>query len=179
VVRRVLSLLAELFGEQVLVTNNPADYEDLRPARAGLPALVLTEDHFKGRGPLGGLHAGLHAASRPAVFCVACDMPFLDRALITRQVECFLGGTPACEALVPRVGQLIEPLHAVYARSLAAAAERILAAADGGRSVRVLLEQARTAYWDLEDTAACRCAFFNINTPKDLAPLAARPGRGP
>lgn len=174
VVRRVLSLLVELFDELVLVTNNPEEYADLSPSRGGPARLRLTGDQYQGRGPLGGLHAGLCVTSRAAVFCVACDMPFLDRPLIERQVTRFLAAPEPCEALVPRIGEMIEPLHAVYARSLLGRAERILAEADRGNSVRLLLDEARTAYWDLEDSAAQRSAFFNINTPKDLAPLHSR-----
>jgi len=171
VVRRVIGLLAETFAELVVVTNNPEQYEDLRPR------LRLTEDRFKGCGPLAGIHAGLEATGCAAVFCAACDMPFLDRALISRQVERFLALAVqgCCEALVPRVGQLIEPLHAVYARSLAGRAEEILAGAREDRSVRVLLAAARTVYWDLGDDS--RRAFYNINTPKDLVALHPDGGR--
>jgi molybdopterin-guanine dinucleotide biosynthesis protein A len=178
VVRRVLELLTGLFEELVLVTNNPEEYEDLRDPLHGLRQLRVTEDRFRARGPLAGIHAGLSATRRPAVFCVACDMPFLDPEMITRQVQRFLEVRETCEALVPRVGELIEPLHAVYASALAGRAERILA--DGeGNSVRLLLNEARTVYWDLEDSAASRSAFFNINTPKDLVPFRSgtAPGR--
>lgn len=175
VVRRVLGLLGGLFDELVLVTNNPEQYGDLRAA-ARPPR--LTRDRYEGRGPLGGIHAGLSAARAPAAFCVACDMPFLDEALIRRQVDEFRalatargpGAGGACEALVPRFGELIEPLHAVYACSLAGPAERILSARGpgAGYSVRLLLAEARTVYWDLESSPATRTAFFNVNTPKDL-----------
>ena len=37
--------------------------------------LRVVTDHFKGMGPLAGMHAGLQAASQPHVWVVACDLP--------------------------------------------------------------------------------------------------------
>src|SRR5262245_65493189 len=39
------------------------------------------DDLVPGCGPLGGLHAALHAARGDALFLVACDMPFVTAAL--------------------------------------------------------------------------------------------------
>jgi len=113
----------------------------------------------------------LSRSSREAAFCVACDMPFLSadliRALVRRYRE------EGCDVLLPRVGGQIEPLHAVYRRSLLPAIERFLS--DGeGNSIRRLYPAVRTAYFELEDTAATRAAFTNINTPEDVERLCGR-----
>jgi len=50
---------------------------------------LLAEDRVKGIGPLGGIHAGLWAASQEAVFFAACYMPFLSVELIQEQVHLF------------------------------------------------------------------------------------------
>ncbi len=170
--RRIALLLQGLFAEVLLVAA-PEDGsgEDVLPA-----GVIVTSDRFPGRGPLAGIHAALESASHAGVFCVACDMPFLDRRLIVREAELFRAC--GCEALVPRVGELIEPLHALYGASLLGRAEAILAGSGdgpGGYSVRALLAQARLRYLDLEDGPRSRRAFLNLNTPRDLAALAESP----
>ena len=76
--------------------------------------------------------------------------------------------TQGCEALIPRIGILIEPLHGIYLKELEPLVREICSG-PGGFSIRVLLDRARTCYWDLEDTPGNRSAFSNLNTPKDLS----------
>jgi molybdopterin-guanine dinucleotide biosynthesis protein A len=159
---RTVRLLAGIFEEVVLVTNSAEGYP-------GLPAgVLLTGDLFPGRGPLAGIHAGLARSSRQAAFCVACDMPFLSAGLIRRLTGRFR--ELDCDVLLPRVGALVEPLHALYHRRLLAAMERLLA--DGqGNSVRRLFAEARTEYLELPDTTEVRRTFTNLNTPEDVRRL--------
>ncbi len=161
-VLRTVELLAGIFGEVVLVTNSAEAYP-------GLPAGVrLTGDLFPGRGPLAGIHAGLACSSRQAAFCVACDMPFLSAGLIRRLARRFR--ELDCDVLLPRVGEEIEPLHALYHRRLLGQMERLLA--DGqGNSVRRLFPAARTEYLRLPDSARVRRIFTNLNTPEDVRRL--------
>ena len=112
-----------------------------------------------------------------ALFCLACDMPSLDRELIQSQAEQFRSHfTRGCQVLIPRIGGLIEPLHGIYHRALEPLAREICSGA-GGYSIRVLLARAQTCYWDLEDTPRIRGAFFNLNTPKDLGVHLGASGR--
>jgi molybdopterin-guanine dinucleotide biosynthesis protein A len=159
---RTVRLLAGIFEEVVLVTNSAEGYP-------GLPdGVLLTGDLFSGRGPLAGIHAGLARSSRQAAFCVACDMPFLSAGLIRRLTDRFR--ELDCDVLLPRVGVLVEPLHALYHRRLLAAMERLLA--DGqGNSVRRLFAEARTEYLELPDTTEVRRTFTNLNTPEDVRRL--------
>jgi molybdopterin-guanine dinucleotide biosynthesis protein A len=161
-VRWIADLLGNLFEEVILVTNNPELHRDL------VGRLLFAEDIFPGRGPLAGIQAGMACASGALVFCVACDMPGLRQDMIERQIEIFrtrIAGS--CDVLIPRIGELIEPLHALYRTSLESLARRILTI-QAGCSVRTLLAAARSCYWDLEDTTDSRSVFANLNTPKDL-----------
>ncbi len=159
---RTVSLLAGIFEEVVLVTNSAEDYPGLPPG------VLLAGDRFPGQGPLAGIHAGLARSSRPAAFCVACDMPFLSAGLIRRLARRFR--ELDCDLLLPRVGEEVEPLHALYHRRLLGQMERLLS--DGqGNSVRRLFPAARTAYLQLPDTAAVRRIFTNLNTPEDVRRL--------
>ncbi len=161
---RTAKLLAGVFEEVVLVTNSAASYP-------GLPAGVLRAgDLYPGQGPMAGVHAGLARSSREAAFCVACDMPFLSAGLIRRLARRFR--RLDCDVLLPRVGGEIEPLAAIYRRSLLPALERLLR--DGqGNSLRRLFPAVRTEYLELRDTAAVRRQFTNLNTPEDIRRLCA------
>jgi molybdopterin-guanine dinucleotide biosynthesis protein A len=162
---RTAELLAGLFEEVILVTNSADGYP-------GLPAgLLLTADRYAGRGPLAGIQAGLARSAREAAFCVACDMPFLSAEIIREQIRRFR--EEYCDVLLPRVGGQIEPLHAVYRRSLLPAIERLLSDG-GGNSIRRLYPAVRTANFELEDTAATRAVFTNINTPEDVERICGR-----
>jgi molybdopterin-guanine dinucleotide biosynthesis protein A len=158
----ISELLKSVFFQVILVTNRPDLHGDL-------PAGVETvSDRYRGRGPLGGLHAGLERTNAEAVFCVACDMPSLSRELIEAQVERFRRANGrGCQVLIPRIGELIEPLHGIYLKALEPLVREICSGA-GGYSIRRLLARAQTCYWDLEDTPRNRSAFLNLNTPKDL-----------
>jgi molybdopterin-guanine dinucleotide biosynthesis protein A len=161
-IRSISELLQDLFFQVILVTNRPNLHRDLPEA------VQVVSDLYRGRGPLGGLHAGLSRTQAEAVFCLACDMPSLDRELIRAQAEQFFSVRGrGCEALIPRIGELIEPLHGIYCKTLEPLIREICSG-PGGYSIRVLLGRARTCYWDLEDTPRSRSAFFNLNTPKDL-----------
>lgn len=172
-IHSIARLLQSLFPEVILVSNRPELQGDL-PGR-----VVIASDLYKGRGPLGGLHSGLIHATAQAVFCVACDMPSLNRELIERQIDEFHAAVAGgYEILIPRIGELIEPLHGIYLKKLEPLVGKICSG-EGQYSIRVLLGQARTCYWDLEDRPHLRSAFFNLNTPKDLKThlRSARSGR--
>jgi len=159
---RAVRLLAGVFGEVVLVTNSTQGYP-------GLPDSVLrAADLYPGRGPLSGVHAGLARSSGEAAFCAACDMPFLTAAYLRRMARRFR--LLECDVLLPRVGGRIEPLAAIYRRSLLPDLERLLT--DGqGNSLRRLFPGVRTAYLELRDTEAVRRLFTNLNTPEDYRRL--------
>ncbi|MCG3146846.1 MAG: Molybdenum cofactor guanylyltransferase [Verrucomicrobiae bacterium] len=110
-------------------------------------------DDLPGLGPLGGIVTALRRW--PAIFVVACDMPFLDAGFI-REMAAKLPGYDA-------VAVAGEPLHAAYAQSALPAAECQLATGDC--SARRWLEKLRTHYV----TEFPERVFFNVNTPDDLA----------
>src|SRR5207249_4818188 len=71
-------------GEPVVVVAAPD--QDLPP----LPAEVfVVRDEEKGRGPLQGLSAGLHALTgrADAAYASSCDVPFLNPAFVRRMIE--------------------------------------------------------------------------------------------
>ncbi len=159
VIERTIGLLKEIFGEIILVTNSPPEFESYKKEA------VITEDAIRNIGPLGGIHSALSATSRSALFFVACDMPFLHNGLILRQLEYF--ETKKCDALIPAVGDCVEPLHAIYKKSLAEDIRRFVKNS-GNYSIGSFMKTVDAAYWNLEDSSFHRNVFRNINTKEDL-----------
>jgi len=92
------------------------------PARPGVERL---QDAPAGVGPLGGLGPLLHRAADGLAVAVACDMPYVEPALLTR-----LASDPSQAAVVaPRQGGKWQPLFARYdPPKVLPALERALAA---------------------------------------------------
>lgn len=154
----VVEKLRLLFNEVIVVTNKPEDY-------SGLGVKTAT-DLVPGQGPLGGIQAGLIAASNQHSFVMACDMPFVEPALISYLV----GESHDNDVVVPKIGDYIEPLHAVYSKDCL---EKISECLDGGKhKVYSFYDQVKVKYVDLETLKILtnpEKAFFNVNTPEDLA----------
>ena len=154
-----LDVLRSLFGEILLIANDPDPYR-----RFGLP---IAGDEIPGCGPLGGLHAALRAARAQRVFLCACDMP----ALSADAVRLVADADPAADVVVPVAGGRPEPLHARYAHACLPAIERAL---DAGRykmaaffsDVRVL----EIPESDLRRIDPTLSFLRNVNTPEDLTP---------
>jgi len=87
----------------------------------GLPVF---EDIKKGLGPLGGIYTGLLSMSNEMGFFIACDMPFIDEGLVRYMTDI----RDNYWAVVPSVGNEIEPLHAVYSKSCLSAIENLIKA---------------------------------------------------
>lgn len=69
-------------------------------------------DRYPETGPIGGITSVLEAGEK-RIFCVGCDMPFLNTQLIE-----FICAEADCDAVIPVWRGKIEVLHAYYANSL-------------------------------------------------------------
>lgn len=106
-----------------------------RDEYAGLAAETL-DDSPPGIGPLGGLLPLLRRAGDGHALAIACDMPFVSRALIAR----LAGAVTEAPAIAPRRNGRWEPMFARYdaRRALPLAEGR---AGAGRRSVQGLLDE--------------------------------------
>lgn len=136
------------------------------PAGEGMPV---------GNGPLAGLVASLSHAATPWAFVVACDMPFVEPAV----VELLAKFRSQYQAVVPVVHGHPQPLAAFYAKGCLGAIRAHLAGG-GKNSLRAVLEQLQVRYVDetelLQADPALR-SFFDLDTPQDVA-VAMRHVRG-
>jgi molybdopterin-guanine dinucleotide biosynthesis protein A len=113
-----------------------------------------------------GLASGLRAASGELCVVVACDLPFLNAALIERLVELAEGW----DLVAPIVAGQPEPTHAVYRRATCLPAiDRALAR--GERRMISFWPEVRVRAVPEEELRALDPdlrSFFNVNTPADL-----------
>jgi len=126
----------------------------------------VLSDIYPGKGPLGGIYTGLAASPSAYNIVVGCDMPFLSTSLLHHMI----GLAHGFEAVVPRLANgMVEPLHAVYARSCRERMRRQLEA--NQLAITPLLVKLRVRYVEEKE---CRrfdpelLSFFNINHQQDL-----------
>jgi molybdopterin-guanine dinucleotide biosynthesis protein A len=169
-IQRSVSSLLFLQSEIIVVTgphNTDLGLEDFDNVR-------MVIDAFPGRGPLVGIYTGLLNSRSDKNLVVACDMPFLNQALLRYLAEQATG----YDVAVPRTGREVEPLHAVYGRKCLIQAKYLLD--EGIYSVNELFRRVRTRYVDtteIEKYDPERRSFFNINDENDLD-LARRTAAG-
>jgi molybdenum cofactor guanylyltransferase len=160
--KTLLELTAEklrLVCGEVLVVG----YRGERPLPDGVRAVA---DSVQDGGPLGGLCAGLEEAEHGYALAVATDMPFLRVPLL----EWLIAQPREYDVLAP-VYDLIQTLHAVYAKACIATIRRRL---EGGRTSLIgLCEDPALRVRYVEQAAVERLdpggrSFANVNTPEEL-----------
>ncbi len=164
IIDRQLAVLREVADELRIVAADPPAY-----ARYGVPVSADLEPGF---GPLGGLYTALHLSTVPHTFVVACDMPFVSRALVERLAAL---AAPDVDVVVPRTRDGSHPLCAVYARSVLSAVRRRMDR--GALALKGLLEDVRVAELGPEEMTRLDpdgILLFNVNTPHDYREACSR-----
>jgi len=160
IIERTVRTLKCVFHHVLISTNNPADFDFLH--------LPHVEDRVPGWGPLGGLQAALLAMPDEAGFFVACDMPLLNPDLIRHMAR--LGAD--ADAVVPRIGGYLEPLHALYRRTCLNAVKRAIDRGDHG--IRSFFPDIRIHFMEedaIRTLNPALDAFVNVNRPGELRRL--------
>jgi len=161
-VARIARALAPLVDEQVVLTN------DASLATSGLD-LRLVYDPEPHAGVLPALAAGLASARGELCLGVACDMPFVSRALFELLLD--IQQREDAEVVIPRTHEFLEPMHAVYRRAPVLEAIRAALARGDQRMISyfgsVRVREVGEAEWQRVDPTGR--AFFNVNTPDDLS----------
>lgn len=167
-IERTVKELRKVTDEIIIASNQSSKYK--------LPGTLEVPDLFSGRGPLGGIHAGLTAASHPHAFVVAGDMPLFTADL----AEYFLArADEGYDVIAPEIGGSWEPLCAVYAKACLQAIEQYLAA--GNRQVYQFYKNIRVLKISERELASIGKPgrlFYNMNTPEDYEALLVIRNRG-
>ena len=171
-IRRVADRLADPIDELV-VNCRPDQVDAIRAAMDGYDHRVrIAEDPEPDRGPMAGIRTGLRAVESEYAAVVACDMPFVEPALVEYLFERAAGH----DAAVPRLGDgWYQTTQAVYrAPAMADACEAALAAGER-KIVEPLLDLDYVVVE--EDEALARTderSFENINTREEFEAAARR-----
>lgn len=153
-VEHILRALKGIFDKIIIVTNAPQLY-------TAYDVTVVTDASDK-RGPLTGIYSGLLNTADEYNFVVACDMPFLNTGLISYM----MGLAAGYDIVLPRIGGLPEPLHAVYHRGLLPLIENRIH--QDARQIQGIFGESRVRYVTEEEIDRYdreRRSFINLNTP--------------
>jgi molybdopterin-guanine dinucleotide biosynthesis protein A len=160
IITRIYNLFKELFQEVIIVTNQREFFKKFDSK--------IYQDLIPDKGALGGLYTGIFFSSFQYSFCVACDMPFLNKSL----VEHLIKNIQDNDVVVPRTRDGMQPLHAIYSKNCIDPIERIIQEGkykitDIYKMVRVkVVEEKEFLFLD-----PLRESFINVNTPEELLSL--------
>ena len=160
--QRAVRILSQAVEPVVVVAAPGQDVPEL-------PAGVrVVRDAIEGKGPLGGLAAGLAALDgvADAVYLSSCDVPFLKPEFV-RRVASFLAGASVA---VPHVGGHFHPLSATYRTSVLPCVREFLAAER--LRLTTLFESLPTRViepHELADADPDFASLRNVNTPEEYA----------
>lgn len=160
-IARCIGRLSAL-ADEIIVVVNDVDRGKCLP----LPlACKVAMDVYADSGSLGGIFSGVSAMGDEWGAVVACDMPFLNIALLRYMLSLREG----FDAVVPVLDGRPEPTHALYSKACLPHIERRLQANDlkiarffDDVSVRYVSQEEV----DLHDPD--HLSFFNVNTQSDL-----------
>ncbi|MEE9583422.1 MAG: molybdenum cofactor guanylyltransferase [Dehalococcoidales bacterium] len=159
--QQVISCVSLLSSDIILVVANNRSV----PEYTGYPKLKVVTDIYPGKGPLGGIYSGLAASASFYNLVVAADMPFLNQALLRYMIQI----STNFDLVVPRMGRLVEPLHAIYTKSCLIPIERMIK--QDILRIDLLFDQVKVRYVETEEIERFdpkHLSFFNVNTKADL-----------
>jgi molybdopterin-guanine dinucleotide biosynthesis protein A len=156
-IQLVVSRISALFDRIIIITGD-------RQEEYCFPDYEQVRDHYKGAGPLAGIHAGLNASDSEYNFFIACDMPQIPIPLITHMMT-FKG----YDAVVPRKGIFVEPLCAIYNKSILPMVEECIR--EKKLKIQDMFPKLHVKYIEEDEVNTYDPggqAFFNINTQDDF-----------
>jgi molybdopterin-guanine dinucleotide biosynthesis protein A len=156
---RGLGVLRSTFQEVLVVIaqDSPQLVVDARVVRDLIPDC----------GSLGGLYTGLIQATTPYIFVVACDMPFLDQAVIAQ----FTSRRATADIVMAKIEARLHPMHALYGKRCLPVVERMIRARKLKIQEIVSQSSLRVQYvteTDLLTVDPSGRSFYNVNTPADF-----------
>lgn len=150
--------LANVSDDLIVVTSDPAYCEVLDASARLVP------DQKPGMGSLMGIYSGLREAHYSHALVVACDMPFLNLALLRHMLPL----ADAHDVVIPRLDGMLEPLHAIYGKSCLPHMLQLLD--QGQRRIISFFDRVRVRYVEGQEVDRfdpSHFSFINVNTPQD------------
>lgn len=145
---RKIDILREFSDSIAIITNQPDLYRqyDARTVRDAVPW----------GGVLVGLYTALTESPEEYVFVTTADTPFLEPRLIGSLIQ--QAAESEADAVVPRHGEYIEPLCAVYRKKAAGAVSSAIRRME--KQIRSFYDDISVLYVDVPEEKS----FININT---------------
>ena len=114
IIETEIEILKEVFEYVFIISNYSDTYKEL--------GVEIFKDIYPFKGPLAGVHSALVNTKFDRVFIVGCDMPLLNKNLISwmKNINTW------APIVIPSLKKGLEPLHAIYHRSLAPIIENLL-----------------------------------------------------
>lgn len=147
---------SRLFPHTFVVTRDPTRFESL-----GLP---VVNDALDETGSATGLYTAVLASPTKRVLCLAVDTPFVT----TRFLRVLAEKSRGYDVFVPRHGEYMQPLCAVYSKAVLGAYREFIQS--GRRRIFDIYPDLNTGYLDLDggEYGDPEVLFMNINTPAEL-----------
>jgi len=139
------------FCSEMLISTQNTEY-----VQFGFP---LVHDLIPECGPMGGIYSTFKFTKAEFLLVLACDMPFVTPETIEKLLE----NRSDFDCVVPRIGDKLEPLCAVYSRSLFSKIESRIKT--GNLSMHGLIMESNYKLVDFEDDLP---DFRNLNTPEEF-----------
>ncbi len=162
-IERQIDSIRPVVDEVILVARDPSQCRRF----SRLDGIRCITDIRRGIGPIGGLHAGALAACGELLFVSACDMP----CIRTESVRFLFETIGSCDVAIPSWNpEMLEPLHAVYRRSVLVDYLQ----SHESFSLRPMIRSLRTRYVPVEDLRRYDpdlVTFTNINRLDELRQL--------
>ena len=156
IIEIIVDKLADIFEEIIITTKSKALYSFLK--------VKIVEDISIDHNSLLGIYTGLLNSSNFYNFVIACDMPFLNPALIRYMIEQRIG----YEVIIPKVDEHLEPLHAIYSKECLKPIEELLS--NGDLKIINFFPQVRARYINRDEIRSFDPefkSFFNLNTNEE------------
>lgn len=151
IMTRQLRLLGARCAATLVVGDPAGPY-----AHLGAP---VYPDEFPGRGPPGGVHTALVRAQTPWVMVLGCDLPYVTGAVLDG-----LRSEGSHDVCIYRAEGRHQPLVSCWRRAVEPTLAAMLATGCPGFAQIIAKLDARV----IEGPGS---AFFNVNTPEELAQL--------
>jgi molybdopterin-guanine dinucleotide biosynthesis protein A len=122
-------------------------------------------DIYPGKGPLVGIYSGLIASSSSRALVVGSDTPFLSVSLLEYMIQILADADIA----LPRIGEMVEPLCAVYSKNCLVPIQGLLEQDE--LRIRKLFSMVKVKYVEEDEINRFdpeHLSFFNINNQDDL-----------
>ncbi len=153
-----IELLSRIFDRVIISTDKPELYFPF--------GVLMIGDIIKYRGPMIGIFSALTVPEISEIFVTACDMPFINTALVKHIVNRW---SEKWDAAIPSFAKRPQPLLGIYSKRIVGDMEKIIK--QGKRSLREFLHKINVLYIEEEEVRSIDMegrSFVNINTMEDF-----------